>query len=330
MQKTKFLVIQTAFIGDAILATSILEKLHQHYPQSGIDFLVRKGNEALFKEHPFINHLYVWDKKGEKYTNLYSILRQVRKVNYDYVVNLQRFATTGLFAALSKGKEKIGFKKNPFSLFFDKKIVHEIGDGSHEIERNQLLIEHLTDIDFVRPQLYPSKQDFDSVTNYKTETYITISPASVWFTKQFPKEKWIEYLNFLDKSIKVYLLGGPGDEGLCNEIKNETTHPKINVLAGKLSFLESAAIMKDAAMNFTNDSAPLHIASSMNAPVTAIFCSTVPDFGFGPLSSNSRIAATRKKLDCRPCGLHGKKACPLDHFKCAKTIDIKTLKSDFN
>ena len=48
-------------------------------------------------------------------------------------------------------------------------------------------------------------------------------------------------------------------------------------------------LIKDAWMNFTNDSAPLHLASAMNAPVTVIYCSTVPRFGFGPLSDDSKI-----------------------------------------
>jgi len=45
LNPNKILVIQTAFIGDAILATGVLEKLHRHFPESKIDFLVRKGNE---------------------------------------------------------------------------------------------------------------------------------------------------------------------------------------------------------------------------------------------------------------------------------------------
>jgi heptosyltransferase-2 len=49
----KFLVIQTAFIGDAVLATALVEKLHQFYPEANIDFLVRKGNEGLFATPPF-------------------------------------------------------------------------------------------------------------------------------------------------------------------------------------------------------------------------------------------------------------------------------------
>ena len=96
-------------------------------------------------------------------------------------------------------------------------------------------------------------------------------------------------------------------------------------LAGKMSFLQTASLMKDASMNFVNDSAPLHIASAMNAPVTAIFCSTIPEFGFGPLSGDAFVIQTNKKLECKPCGLHGLNHCPKKHFDCAMTIDKNEL-----
>jgi len=55
----KILVIQTAFIGDAVLATGLLEKLHASFPDKQIDFLVRKGNESLFTKHPFLHELLI-------------------------------------------------------------------------------------------------------------------------------------------------------------------------------------------------------------------------------------------------------------------------------
>lgn len=55
-QLGKVLIIQTAFIGDVILSTPIIEKIRQNYPQAQIDFLLRKGNESLLKDHPHINH----------------------------------------------------------------------------------------------------------------------------------------------------------------------------------------------------------------------------------------------------------------------------------
>ena len=61
----RFLIIQTAFIGDVVLATGILEKLHQYYPEAKIDFLLRKGNEGLLANHPYLNELLVWKESWQ-------------------------------------------------------------------------------------------------------------------------------------------------------------------------------------------------------------------------------------------------------------------------
>jgi len=174
----------------------------------------------------------------------------------------------------------------------------------------------------VKPKLYPSAQDFVKVK--KSQPYFTIAPASIWYTKQFPEERWIALINALNESFDVYLLGGKADIPRCQNIQKKSNHKKVKVLAGQLSFLESAALMHGAKMNYVNDSAPLHLASAMDAPVTAIFCSTVPQFGFGPLSTQSKVVETHHQLDCRPCGLHGKTACPKGHFKCAD-IEVEAV-----
>jgi len=85
--------------------------------------------------------------------------------------------------------------------------------------------------------------------------------------------------------------------------------------------MESIALMKGAVRNHVNDSGPLHFASAVNAPVTAYFCSTVTDFGFGPLSDDSEVKEVTG-LACRPCGLHGKKECPEGHFKCGRELVV--------
>jgi len=323
----KFLIIQTAFIGDVILATAVAEKLHQFYPEAEIDFVLRKGNEGLLSHHPFIKLVFVWNKKQSKIKNLLSITKQVKAKKYDVAITIHRFSSSGLILGLSGAKQKIGFDKNPLSYLFTKKIKHIIGDGRHEVERNQQLIADFTDSVYAKPKLYPSNQNFDAVSKYKSSNYFCIAPTSVWFTKQFPKEKWIELINSLPYKM-IYLIGASSDYDFCEELISKLIIEKkehcVN-LAGKLNFLESAALMRDAKMNYVNDSAPMHIASAMNAPTTAIYCSTVPSFGFGPLSDNARIVETTEMLDCRPCGLHGHKVCPLGHYKCAYSIDIKNL-----
>ena len=324
----QFLIIQTAFIGDVVLATGIVEKLSAFFPDAKIDFILRKGNEGLLINHPRIRKLIVWDKKKNKLGNLWKILNEVRKTRYDKVINVQRFAATGLLTAFSGAKQTIGFDKNPMSFMFGKKIKHIVSTGGsvrHEIERNNDLVAGFTDRLALRPKLYPAQTDFDIVEKYKTQPYITISPASVWFTKQYPKEKWISFLKNLPVELAIFLLGAPGDHLLAEEIKSESGKSLIQNLCGNLSFLQSAALMKDAIMNYVNDSAPMHFASAMNAPVTAVYCSTLPLFGFGPLSDKSYVVEIAEPLYCRPCGLHGRSACPEGHFFCAYKINDEQL-----
>ena len=321
-QLNKILIIQTAFIGDVILATALIEKLIVFYPESKIDFLLRKGNEGLLENHPKLNDVLIWDKKVDKYSNLKVLSKSINRTKYDVVINLQRFASSGMLTAFSGAPIKIGFKKNPLSFLFTNSVEHDIQSGLHEVERNQKLIETFTDTIAEKPRLYPSNKDYEFVQSFKAEKYVCIAPSSVWFTKQLPKDKWIELIKKIKDDNTIYLLGASSDIELCEQIQSQTKNKKVIILAGKLSFLQSAALMQHAEMNFVNDSAPLHIASAMDAPVTAYFCSTLPSFGFGPLSNQSTINEIDYSLSCRPCGLHGKKECPEGHFKCGNDIKI--------
>jgi len=323
----RFLIIQTASLGDVILATPLIEKLHHYFPEAGIDFLLKDGYQPLLRNHPYISNLIAWDKKEKKYSNLKEIIRFIREQHYDTVINIQRFASSGLITVLSGARNKIGFGKNPFSFLYSKKVKHVLSEkgGMHEVDRNLLLIEHLTDDKKFPVRLYPSKHDDAKMSQYKTHAYITVSPGSLWFTKTFPEEKWTEFVSSVNGNMYVYLLGSGEEHDLCERIIKQSGRANCLNLAGKLSFLESAVLMKDAQMNYVNDSAPMHLASSVNAPVTAIFCSTVPEFGFGPLSDRSFIVQTKKELACRPCGIHGRNQCPEKHFDCAYTIENEQL-----
>lgn len=324
----KILIIQTAFIGDVVLATPVVERLHSVFPDAKIDFLLRKGTEGLFDKHPFLNNILIWERKENKYRNLLRIWKKIRQTRYDLVVTMQRFGSSGFITAFSNSSRTIGFDKSPFSMFFSKRVKHIIGKKDyylHEIERNLSLVSEYGELTKVMPRLYPSPNDFKKFEIFPAHSFICIAPASVWYTKQFPKEKWLEFMVKINDSQKIFFIGSSKDKILCDEIMIESGKKNCINFAGELSLLETAALMKNARMNFVNDSGPLHIASAMNADVTAVFCSTVPAFGFGPLSLNSHIIETEKLLDCRPCGLHGFKRCPENHFECAFSINTDNL-----
>lgn len=329
----KILVVQTAFIGDVVLATSLAETMLAESAKLGsrdfqIDFLVRKGNEELLANNPFVNRARVWDKK-KKIRSLLKNILSIRKEKYDAVVNVQRFFNSGLITAFSKGRQKIGFAQNPLSFAFDHKVNHRIpheadGEFWHEIQRNARLLTPLFPAlnprQAARPKLYFNqsiKDKIDGITRDK-KPYVVLAPTSVWFTKQWSASKWSELAKLLNKDFHLFFIGAPADRKAIDGITGD--EPNCSNLAGTLSLLESACLMKEARRVFVNDSAPLHLASSANAKTTAIFCSTVPDFGYYPLSEDSVVVTRKPRLSCQPCGLHGRKECPLGHFKCSLEI----------
>lgn len=324
----KILIIQTASIGDVILATPVIEELHKSYPNALIDFLMKDGFQDLLNKHPHLHHILRWNKKKDKYVNLSAIIRHVRNQHYDMVVNLQRFFSTGLITAFSGASVRAGFSKNPMSFIFTNSAKHLIGNKQttpHETQRNLSVVNSFTNSTGYRPALYPDQKAYAKVSQFKTRKYICIAPASLWFTKQYPKEKWVDFIDKVPTDTNVILLGSKDDRQVSLFIYKKTSNKQVLDLCGKLTLLESAALIRDASMNYVNDSAVLHLCSAMNARVTAIFCSTVPAFGFGPLSEDSAVVEVKEQLSCRPCGLHGKSKCPEGHFKCAQNIDNDDL-----
>lgn len=316
----KFLILQTAFLGDVVLATPLIEKLRAAYPDAAIDFLARKGNESLLLHHPYLRHVWCFDKK-HKIKSMWALIRKLRRERYDLLLNLHRFASSGLIAICAGAQQTHGFSKNPFSFAYTRRFAHSIDyllpNAPHEVARNLSLLEGWADTAFTPPRLYPPA---DAANGAPSAPYICIAPTSVWFTKQWPAEKWIALIRQIPDSLQVVLLGAPGDFETCEKIRYASQHPQVLNMAGKLSLLESAAWMRGARMNYANDSAPIHLASAVDAPITAVFCSTVPGFGFGPLSSKAYMVETPHPLSCRPCGLHGFRACPQGHFRCAMDI----------
>jgi len=344
----RILVIQTAFIGDVVLATALLENLHAAYPAATIDILVRGGAQELFTDHPYMNQVHVWDKKKNKYQHLFRIIQTIRGIKYDVVINVQRYLATGIITVLSGATKTIGFNKNPLSFLFSEVVKHAFGTGEqaaggaveaggraaeqdssgvslHETSRNHALLASLTTAPVAKPALYPSAAHFAAVQKFQGAPYICMSPGSVWETKKMPAKNWIDLINAVPTNYIIYLMGAPNEKDLCAEILNGSSREGVINIAGQLNLLEAAALIKGASLNYVNDSAPMHLASATNAPVAAIYCSTIPAFGYGPLSSVQFVVETLEHLPCKPCGLHGKKVCPLGHFNCGNTITTKQL-----
>lgn len=332
------LIIQTAFIGDTILASHFARAVKNEFPDAKIHFFLRKGNESVIQGLPTIEKVWVWDKVGGKTRNLFRLIAELREIRFDYIFNLHRHFNSGLVSALMKSQYKVGFRQNPLSAFYTHRADHQIPHHPkenekvvwHEVQRNLQLIQLVKpsfeishNMKDYRPELPVQAKHLEKVARYKQGKYFVVAPASVWFTKAWSESKYRELTQELSKRGRVLFIGAPGDKELCDRIRKDI--PNTENLCGELNLIDSAALMKDAVRVFVNDSAPLHLASCVNAKTTAIFCSTVPAFGYTPLAQDSVVVDVGDALSCRPCGLHGYKACPLGHFKCSLDIDVNRV-----
>jgi heptosyltransferase-2 len=145
----------------------------------------------------------------------------------------------------------------------------------------------------------------------------------LWETKRWPEERFAELARALGGAgVGVALLGGPEDRELCARIRAAAAGPGVAAtdLAGRTSLRASYEIIRRAACLVTNDSLPMHLGVAAGVPVIGIYCSTVPAFGFAPRGPQDVVVEV-EGLDCRPCGIHGHRACPLGHFRCGKDLD---------
>jgi heptosyltransferase-2 len=323
------LVIQTAFIGDAILTLPLIQVLKTNYPNSSIDVVVVPRTVDVFSHHPAISNIIPYDKRGKDsgLIGFWRLRNQLRTKNYDLIVIPHRSLRSALLAWLLKPNVRIGFDRSACRLLFSR-IVH-YDSMEHEIDRNLSLLAPLS----LRinknelPRLYPSAEDtqvvdsvLDSFGLNKGIHILTVAPGTIWNTKRWPADRFAVICKQLSfKCSAVLLIGGKEDSALCEEIAGMSNAKNVFNVAGKFSLLQSAELIKRSNVLVSNDSAPMHIAVAVGTPVVALFGATVPEYGFAPRGANDIVIET-KGLTCRPCSIHGGETCPIGTFDCMLAI----------
>ncbi|MBN8570296.1 MAG: glycosyltransferase family 9 protein [Ignavibacteria bacterium] len=320
----RVLIIQTAFLGDAILTLPTVQVLKEKNPEWQIDFLCIPAIAILFKHNPLINNLIIYDKRGN---DSFSRIKREVKNNYDIVISPHRSARSSMLAFFSKAKKRISFDKSSLSFLYTDRVKYVT--GIHEIQRNLSLLKPLgiSEENIVKPELYVSNEEENKINELFTlerisnhDDLIAVAPGSVWFTKRYPKEKFSEVLNLLkNTNSKIFLIGGDADCELGDYLISNSDNKNIINTIGKLNVLESAELIRRCRVLLTNDSAPLHIANSVGTKVVSLFGATVPQFGFFPYGKDDVIFET-EGLVCRPCSIHGGNVCPVGTFICMHNI----------
>jgi heptosyltransferase-2 len=332
MKIKNILIIQTAYLGDVILALPMVQTIKNHFPESDIDFLCIPNTAQVLQNNPYLKRIIPYDKKGgDKLDKFIEVLLEIRENNYDAVICPHRFFRSALLTYYSEAKIRIGFYENSLSFLLTHKAKY-ITD-KHEIYRNLDLVKLIPDFDFnenkisFKPELFPLTEQENYINNLLKDysDIISFAPCSKWFTKQLPLKLSAEIIaNLISLGFNIVLLGGKDDSVYCNDLEKTVNDNKLLNLCGKTNVLESYLVIKKSAALITADSAAQHIGNAADIPIVLIYGSTDISFGFYPLTAKYKISEI-DSLSCRPCTNHGKTRCPLGHFKCMNELSANKI-----
>ncbi|MCX7833900.1 MAG: glycosyltransferase family 9 protein [Ignavibacteria bacterium] len=329
----RYLIIQTAYIGDVVLTLPVAQVLKNKL-DAEVDFLCIPKTSIIVKSSKYVDNTIVYDKHGKDkgYSSFKMLANRIKFRRYDAIISPHRSLRSTLLSYFSKSELTISFDNSTMSFLYDRRIPYK--KNVHEIQRNLMLLEPLgiKETEIVKPELNISEEDKKIVELLlkrfniaENDNFITVAPGTIWYTKQFPPHKLIKVLDLLAKQdIKVIFVGGKGDIEISKYILDKTENKNINIAAGKLNILQSAELIRRSKLILTNDSAPLHLANAVGTKVIAVFGATVPEFGFYPYGKNDVIFET-KGLKCRPCSIHGGKKCPIKTFECFERIEEEKI-----
>lgn len=269
------LFITLSNIGDAIMTTPTLERVHQIYPDAVIDLVCDPRSQVLFTHCPYRGEIILKEKKQGK-KGLWQLIKKLRKKRYDLIVDLR---TDGLSYLLRAKRRLTKWGHKPY--------------GPHAVE------DLISIIDRINPdRKIPSTKiwltdELDSQAKKLTASlpegkWLAIGPGANWEPKTWAVENFSLVANALaDETNAVILLGGTGDIEKSKHLKTALQGPYLD-LTGTTDLLTTAAVLKLCELFIGNDSGLGHLAAAVNTPTVSVFGPGRPE-RYHPWHSLNRV-----------------------------------------
>jgi lipopolysaccharide heptosyltransferase II len=313
----KILVVRLSSIGDIVLATPLIRCLRNKFPDAQIDFILKEKYSEILSANPYISNLILFDG------DFFKALKKIKSEKYNVIIDIHKNFKSFLLTFFSNAKvlkyknhlvKKFLLVEMGINLYKEKISVSDMYLNS---------VESLGVSDDNKGLNFFIDEKINSKVGFLSEAYIGICPVSIWKTKRWLSESFIETARkILEKNnFEILIFGGKNDFEYCEHIKNQVGEKARNLC--RISLQETAGFIKKCKFIITNDTSILHIAEALKVPVVAIFGPTVKEFGFYPQLNNSKVIS--KKCLCKPCTTKGSQRCPVGDFKCMKEISTEEV-----
>ncbi|MEB2283997.1 MAG: lipopolysaccharide heptosyltransferase II [Polyangiaceae bacterium UTPRO1] len=334
MTHDRILLVQTGFLGDVILTTPLVAALRRARPEAELTMLVTPAAAPLVAAHPELDRVLVDDKRGADrgVGGLAHLARTLRARHFTIAIAAHKSLRTGILLRAAAIPRRIGFATAPAAAFYTERVPRPA--AAHDRDRLLALLAPLGGGGVDAATAHP-RVAVDAPTRARARAllaaagddrpFAALCPGSAWRTKRWPAHAFAALARALAADgYRCLLLGGADERTLTAEVHAAAGGVTVD-LGGATDLPLLAAILAEAAVVVSNDSAPMHVASAVDVPQVAIFCATVPGQGYGPLGR--RAAVVERSLDCRPCGRHGGARCPRGTDDCMELVTVDDVRA---
>jgi heptosyltransferase-2 len=317
------LIIETAFLGDAIISLGLAHEIKRVQPSARVTYLVRPGVDEVIVCSPDVDQVITFDKHGAErgIAGVETKAKELNAFGLDTLFLLHASRRSQALSARLDCKVKIGFEAMTHAA-----LTHPVADAGwlNRYQRTILLLRaiapeaDITSLPKIHPPPAPQIQPFFE----QWKKCVVLAPGSAWETKKWGDEKFLQLAQILtENEIGVIIIGGEEERALAINIRDVCREQTVLDLAGHASFLVSMAAIECVSLLVANDSAPTHAAVAVGTKVLTIFGPTVPAFGFAPPEGTGGVIEL-PGLWCRPCTPHGSRMCPIYTHECMKGIGV--------
>ncbi len=188
------------------------------------------------------------------------------------------------------------------------------------------ILQHMgiTDLSHNGVEMFLSQAEKQFATDFYAANGITnndiligLNVGGSWPTKRWTSEGWAALADYyLRKGCKPIFFGGSMDIPIVEEILAKMQGTPL-LATGKTSLLQLAALIRHCKVFISGDSGPMHIATTQNVPVVAIYGPS--DWHkFPPFTEKKQIVTAG--LACQPCNRH-----ECDHHSCMKKLEPQVV-----
>lgn len=329
------LVIQTAFLGDLLLAGVLFREIRRSRPKAPIHLLCRKGFGTLVKALGFVDVIHEVKKADAQ--SYQQALQELRSQRFEWVLCPHPSPRSALFVQKIFAGQSVSFAKFWNWILFSKtlKFPHLLPDPLRQLSLLRPFVPSLDQKfqvwekwDWNQPDPrgflpeIPDELSLDCrsilgrhspATPVAPRTW-AIFPGSVWPTKQWTEKGFEELaMKLISENIHILWMGGKDEADICQRLQQKV--PRSRSIAGQTDLWEGLVILSRCEGAIANDSGGQHLAAIAGLPVLSLFGPTTLNFGFRAWTKWA-VVAERTDLFCRPCGPHGQTRCPRGTHEC--------------